>query len=100
MLEDIAVLTNGNVIAEEVGLSLEKATLDDLGSAKRVTISKENTIIIDGGGDSSKIKGRIDQIQAQIEEASSDYDKEKVTGTDGQARRRCRRHQSWRGYRS
>ncbi len=72
MLEDIAVLTGGTVISEEVGLSLEGATIDDLGSAKRVQITKENTTIIDGAGDSKKIEGRVSQIRAQIEDTSSD----------------------------
>jgi chaperonin GroEL len=78
MLEDIAVLTGGTVIAEEVGLSLEKATLDNLGSAKKISITKENTTIIDGAGDSAQIEGRVKQIRAQIEESSSDYDREKL----------------------
>lgn len=78
MLEDIAILTGGTVIAEEVGLTLEKATLQDLGQAKRVEIGKENTIIIDGAGDASAIEGRVKQIRAQIEEATSDYDREKL----------------------
>ena len=78
MLQDIAILTGGQVISEEVGLSLEKATLDDLGSAKRILISKENTTIIDGAGDSKEIEARVNQIRAQIEEATSDYDKEKL----------------------
>src|SRR5690554_869203 len=78
MLEDIAILTGGTVIAEEVGLSLEKATLDDLGSAKKVTVSKENTTIVGGAGRGEDIKARVDQIRAQIEEATSDYDKEKL----------------------
>ena len=78
MLEDIAILTGGTVISEEVGLTLEKCSLDDLGTAKRVTVSKENTTIVDGGGKSGAIKGRIEQIRAQIEEATSDYDKEKL----------------------
>lgn len=78
MLQDIAVLTGGTVIAEEVGLSLEKASLDDLGTAKRISVSKENTTIVDGAGKAKDIKGRVDQIKAQIEEASSDYDKEKL----------------------
>ncbi len=78
MLQDIAVLTGGTVIAEEVGLSLEKATLDDMGTAKRINVSKENTTIVDGAGKAKDIKGRVDQIKAQIEEASSDYDKEKL----------------------
>jgi len=78
MLEDIAILTGGTVISEEVGLNLEGATIEDLGSAKRVTITKENTTIIDGAGDANNIKGRVTQIRAQIEETSSDYDKEKL----------------------
>ena len=78
MLEDIAVLTGAVVISEEVGLSLEKATLDNLGSAKKITITKENTTIIDGAGDSKMIEGRVNQIRAQIEESSSDYDREKL----------------------
>jgi chaperonin GroEL len=78
MLEDIAVLTGGTVIAEEVGLSLEKATLEELGSAKKISITKENTTIIDGAGDSTQIEGRVKQIRAQIEESSSDYDREKL----------------------
>ena len=78
MLEDIAVLTGGTVISEEVGLSLEKAELKDLGTAKKVTVNKENTTIIDGGGDKSAIEGRVAQIRSQIEEATSDYDKEKM----------------------
>ncbi len=78
MLEDIAVLTGGTVIAEEVGLSLEKAELSQLGTAKKVQITKENTTIIDGAGKDEQIKGRVTQIRAQIEEATSDYDKEKL----------------------
>ena len=78
MLEDIAILTGGTVISEEVGLSLEKCSLDDLGTAKRVTVSKENTTIVDGGGKTDSIKGRIEQIRTQIEDATSDYDKEKL----------------------
>ena len=78
MLQDIAVLTGGTVISEEVGLSLETATLDDLGTAKRVQISKENTTIIDGAGNVVDIQGRVKQIEAQIEETSSDYDREKL----------------------
>jgi chaperonin GroEL len=78
MLEDIAVLTGGTVISEEVGLSLEKATLDDLGQAKRIEVGKENTTIIDGAGNSATIEGRVKQIRAQIEEATSDYDREKL----------------------
>jgi len=78
MLQDIAILTGGTVISEEVGLSLEKVTLDDLGSAKKISISKENTTIIDGTGRPDEIVARVKQIQAQMEESSSDYDKEKL----------------------
>ncbi|MGA0588414.1 chaperonin GroEL [Dyella sp. KRB-257] len=78
ILEDIAILTNGQVISEEVGLSLEKATINDLGRAKRVVITKENTTIIDGAGEAERIQSRISQIKAQIEETSSDYDREKL----------------------
>ncbi len=78
MLEDIAILTGGQVIAEEVGLTLEKATLDMLGQAKRIEIGKENTTIIDGVGRADAITGRIEQIKRQIEEATSDYDREKL----------------------
>jgi chaperonin GroEL len=78
MLEDIAVLTKGQVIAEEVGLTLEKVTLEDLGQAKRVEIGKENTTIIDGAGDEKQIETRVKLIRAQIEEATSDYDREKL----------------------
>ena len=78
MLKDIAVLTGGTVIAEEVGLSLEKATLNDLGKAKKIIADKENTTIIDGAGKPSEIKGRIEQIRRQVEEATSDYDTEKL----------------------
>jgi len=78
MLQDIAVLTGGNVISEEIGLSLEKAGLDDLGSAKRIVVSKENTTIIDGDGKKKDIEDRIKQIRVQVDEATSDYDKEKL----------------------
>ena len=78
MLQDIAILTGGQVISEEVGLSLEKATLEDLGSAKKVQITKENTTVIDGSGKPKDIKARVLQIRAQIEEATSDYDREKL----------------------
>ncbi len=78
MLQDIAILTGGTVISEEVGLSLEKATLNDLGKAKKIVVEKENTTIIDGAGKAADIKGRIEQIRAQIEEATSDYDREKL----------------------
>jgi len=78
MLQDIAVLTGGKVISDEVGLSLEKATLSDLGEAKKVLVEKENTTIIDGAGKAADIKSRVESIRQQIEEATSDYDKEKL----------------------
>ncbi|EGL54033.1 MAG: chaperonin GroEL [Pseudomonadota bacterium] len=78
MLEDIAVLTGGTVISEEVGLSLEKVTLDHLGQAKKITVSKENTTIVDGAGRADEIQARVEQIRTQIAESSSDYDKEKL----------------------
>ncbi|MEO1898625.1 MAG: chaperonin GroEL, partial [Methylococcales bacterium] len=78
MLEDIAVLTGGTVISEEIGLSLEKVEMDQLGTAKKIQISKENTTIIDGTGSEENIKGRVAQIRTQAEDATSDYDKEKL----------------------
>ena len=78
MLEDIAILTGGTVISEEVGLSLEGATVEDLGTSKRVVLNKDNTTIIDGAGDENSIATRVNQIRAQVEETSSDYDKEKL----------------------
>jgi len=78
LLQDIAVLTGGTVISEEVGLSLEKASLDDLGEAKRLVVEKENTTLIDGAGKPAQIKGRVESIRQQIEETTSDYDKEKL----------------------
>ncbi len=78
MLQDLAILTGGQVISEEVGMSLESCSLDDLGSAKRVQVTKENTTVIDGGGSKDDIEGRVNQVRVQIEEATSDYDKEKM----------------------
>ncbi|MGD8577619.1 MAG: chaperonin GroEL, partial [Thiohalophilus sp.] len=78
MLQDIAVLTGGTVISEEVGLQLEKASLEDLGQAKKVVVSKEETTVIDGAGSQADIEGRVNQIRAMIEEATSDYDREKL----------------------
>ena len=78
MLQDIAILTGGTVISEEVGLTLEGVSLDDLGTAKRVSSSKENTTIVDGAGEKADIEGRIKQIRAEIEETTSDYDREKL----------------------
>ncbi len=78
MLQDLSILTGGQVISEEVGLSLDKVTLDDMGTAKRVTIDKDNTLIIDGAGNKADITARVNQIRTQIEQATSDYDKEKM----------------------
>ncbi|MDE4051633.1 chaperonin GroEL [Glaesserella parasuis] len=78
MLQDITILTAGTVISEEIGMELEKATIEELGQAKRVVISKDNTTIIDGVGDEAQIKGRVAQIRQQIEDSTSDYDKEKL----------------------
>jgi len=78
MMQDLAILTGGTVISEEVGLTLENATLDDLGTAKRINISKENTTVIDGAGAEADIEARVDQVRKQIEDSTSDYDKEKL----------------------
>jgi chaperonin GroEL len=78
MMQDLAILTGGTVISEEVGLSLEKATLEELGSAKRLVITKEETTVIDGAGNAKEIEDRVNQIRAQMEETSSDYDREKM----------------------
>ena len=78
MLQDIAILTGGQVVSEEVGLSLDKITLEDLGTAKRVTVDKDNTTVVDGAGEKSEIDARVEQIRTQIEQATSDYDKEKL----------------------
>jgi chaperonin GroEL len=78
MLQDIAILTGGKVISEEVGLSLEKVSLQDLGTAKRVRLAKEDTTIVDGGGNKKDIQGRIAELKKQIEETTSDYDREKL----------------------
>ena len=78
MLEDIAVLTGGILISEEAGFKLENTTVDSLGKAKRVVIDKENTTIVEGAGKSADIKGRVNQIRKQIDETTSDYDREKL----------------------
>jgi chaperonin GroEL len=78
MLEDIAILTGGQVISEDLGVKLEKVTLNDLGTAKRVSIDKDNTTIVDGGGSRNALEGRVKQIRAQIDETTSDYDREKL----------------------
>jgi chaperonin GroEL len=80
MLEDLAILTGGRAISEDLGVKLETITLQDLGTAKRITVEKDNTIIIDGGCNHKALEGRIKQIKAQIEETTSDYDKEKLQG--------------------
>src|SRR5699024_8570116 len=78
MLEDIATLTGGTVISEEIGVSLETATLEQLGTAKKVTVGKENTVIVDGAGNTADIENRVESIKRQVEESTSDYDKEKL----------------------
>src|SRR3546814_2148803 len=78
MLEDIAILTGGQMISEDLGIKLESVTLNMLGSAKRVTIDKDNTTLVDGSGDAAGIKGRVEQIRAQIETTTSDYDRAKL----------------------
>ena len=78
MLEDIAILTGGQVISEDLGIKLEKVTLNDLGTAKRISIDKDNTTIVDGGGSRDALEGRVKQIRAQIDETTSDYDREKL----------------------
>jgi chaperonin GroEL len=78
MLQDIAILTNGQVISEDLGIKLENITLNDLGKAKRITIDKDNTTIVEGAGSADKIQGRIKQLKVQIEETTSDYDREKL----------------------
>jgi chaperonin GroEL len=78
MLEDIAILTGGQVITEDLGIKLENVTVNDLGTAKRIVIDKDNTTIVDGGGDKDKLEGRVKQIRTQAEESSSDYDREKL----------------------
>jgi chaperonin GroEL len=78
ILQDIAVLTGGQVISEDIGVKLENVTLNDLGTAKRITVDKDNTTIVDGGGSRQSIEGRVKQIRAQVEETTSDYDREKL----------------------
>ncbi len=90
MLQDIATLTGGQLISEDLGIKLENVTLDMLGRAKKVSISKEETTIVDGSGKKKDIEGRINQIKAQIEETTSDYDKREAAGAAGEARRRRR----------
>lgn len=78
MLQDIAILTGGQVISEEIGLELKEATLDMLGTARQVKVDKDNTTIVEGAGSSEEIKARVNSIKAQIEETTSDYDREKL----------------------
>jgi len=78
ILQDIAILTGGQVVSEDLGIKLENITLDDLGTAKRITIDKDNTTIVDGGGDRKSLEGRVKQLRVQIEETTSDYDREKL----------------------
>ena len=93
MLEDIATLTGGKAITEDLSIKLEGVTLEDLGTAKRISIDKDNTTIVDGGGEDAKIEGRVKEIRAQIDKTTSDYDREKLQERARQARRRRRRHQ-------
>jgi chaperonin GroEL len=95
MLEDVATLTGGKAITEDLGIKLENLKLDDLGRAKKVVVDKDNTTIVEGAGSTKEIQGRSKQIRAQIEETTSDYDREKLQ-SDREARRR-RRHQGGRG---
>ena len=83
MLEDIAILTNGKAITEDLGLKLENICVEDLGKAKKVTIDKDNTTIVEGDGTQKAIEGRVKQIRTQVEETTSDYDREKLQGTLG-----------------
>ena len=99
MLEDIGILTGGEVITEEMGLKLENTTIEQLGKARRVVVSKDNTTIIDGGGESEAIKGRIKQIKTEVDDTDSDFDREKLQerlaklagGVAVVGRRRCHR---------
>jgi hypothetical protein len=88
ILQDIAILTGGQVISEDLGIKLENITVNDLGSCKTVRIDKDNTTIVDGAGKRQAIEGRMKQIRAEIEETTSDYDREKLAGTAGQTGRR------------
>jgi chaperonin GroEL len=97
MLEDIAILTGGKAISEDLGIKLENVKLEDLGRAKKITIDKDNTTIVEGGGKSADIEGRVKQLRTQVEETTSDYDREKLAGAAGQAGGRRRPDQSGRG---
>ena len=99
MLEDIATLTGGKAITEDLGIKLEGVKIEDLGTAKRVTIDKDNTTIVDGGGEDGKIEGRVKEIRAQVDKTTSDYDREEAAGAPGQAGWRCCSNQGRRGNR-
>ena len=99
MLQDIAILTGGQVISEELGCELKDATVDMLGRARQVKVTKENTIIVDGAGDKQAIKDRVAQIRSQIAVTTSDYDKREAAGASGEAGRRRGRHQGRRCHR-
>ena len=96
MLEDLAILTNGRVISEDLGIKLENVNLNDLGYAKRIVIDKDNTTIIEGAGTAEAIQGRINQIRKQIEDTTSDYDGEKLQERLAKLARWCCCHQRWR----
>ena len=100
MLQDLAVLTGGTVITEDLGISLDSVQLNDLGQTKRAVIDKDNTTIVEGAGKKADIKGRVEQIRRQIEETTSDYDREKLQERLAKASRRRRSHRRWRCYRS
>ena len=100
MLEDIATLTGGKAITEDLGIKLENVKVEDLGRAKKVTIDKDNTTIIEGGGKASEIEGRVRQIRAQVEDTTSDYDREKLQERLAKLRRRRRRDQGGSGNRN
>ena len=100
MLEDIATLTGGKAITEDLGIKLENVKMEDLGKAKKITIDKDNCTIIEGGGKSSEIEGRVRQIRAQVEETTSDYDQREAAGAPGQAGRRRGGDQGGRGNRN
>ena len=89
MLEDIAILTGGTCLTEDLGVKLENVTLDELGQAKRISVDKENTVIVEGGGKTSAIQGRVAQIKRQIDETTSDYDREEAPGAPRETGRRC-----------
>ena len=100
MLKDIAILTGGTVISEELGLKLDKVTINELGKARTVKVTKEDTTIVDGAGKKEEIKGRIEQIKRQIEDTDSDFDREKLQERLGQALGRRRGDPGRRGHRN